>query len=367
MIRNLTLLLDALGGGGAARVAAVLSSGWAAQGRRVTLLTTDDGHGGSPYALPEGILHVPLALRGASRNPFQAVMANGSRLVKLREAIRASAPDILISFLDTTNVKCLLATRGLGIPTLVSERTDPHGRSIGWAWSHLRRLSYPWAQGLVTQSRHALEFFPKGIQTKGWVIPNPVLAPPGEASPTSPGRFQVVSLGSLRHVKGHDLLIEAFHRTAPGHPLWELVIHGEGPDRGTLERQIEVAGLAGRVHLPGSTREPGSRLREADLFVLSSRTEGFPNALAEAMACGLPVVAFDCASGPSELIRPGIDGLLVPPGDVAALAEAMGRLMEDAAERDRLAARAPDVLDRFSLDRILQLWEDAIQAAVARA
>jgi glycosyltransferase involved in cell wall biosynthesis len=363
-IRTVTLLLDDMGGGGAARVAAHLSGAWAEMGRKVTILTGDDGQRPPHYPLHPSVAHLSLAWHATSRSLLDGFWANLRRLARLRRAIRGLQPDLVVSFLDTINVRCLLATLGLGIPVLISERTDPHGRSLGLAWETLRLVTYSWSGALVVQSRHALSYFPPRLRAKGLVIPNPVPPAPAAGAPSRRAdRFSVATLGSLRSVKGHDQLIEAFALLADQFPSWDLWIHGEGPARDRLEAQVRCLHLEARVHLPGSTDQSTARLREADLFVLPSRTEGFPNALAEAMACGLPVISFDCASGPRELIRPEVDGMLVPAGDIPGLAVAMARLMADPAERERMAARAPEVVERFSTDKILDLWERAIQLA----
>ncbi len=162
--------------------------------------------------------------------------------------------------------------------------------------------------------------------------------------------------------KGFDLLIEAFARVAPSFPDWELTIHGEGDSRAGLEAARDRLGLTDRVQLPGPTRDLPSALTTADLFVLSSRYEGFPNVLCEAMAAGVPVVSFDCPSGPAEIVRDGTDGLLVPAGDVAGLAAALARLMGDDRARAAFAERAPEVAGRFSAQAMLAQWEACVHA-----
>jgi glycosyltransferase involved in cell wall biosynthesis len=159
-------------------------------------------------------------------------------------------------------------------------------------------------------------------------------------------------------VKGFDILIDAFSRLAPSD--WRLRICGDGR---------EYAALAPRnpaIELAGATSDPFGELANAAIFALPSRHESFPVALLEAMACGLPVVASSCSAGVREIVRPGIDGLLVEPCDAGALAESLDRLMRDADERVRLGARGPEVTSRFSLAEASARWDALLEPAVER-
>jgi len=174
----------------------------------------------------------------------------------------------------------------------------------------------------------------------------------------SASRKMLLGVGRLDRQKGFDYLVEAFGRLALEKPDWDLVILGEGPMRASLEAQSQALGLDGRIHLPGRAGNVGEWYRRADLYAMSSRFEGFPNTLGEAMAHGCAVVSYDCDTGPRDLIRDRENGLLVRPvGDVDALAKALGALMSDESQRERIAKRAVEVRQRYSMERVLDVWK----------
>ena len=370
---RITLVISSLGSGGAERVMSMLASQWATKGWPVTLITLDDGNNDF-YPLPPAITRVALDVMNPSSNPVSAVFHNIRRVSRLRSALRKSTPQVVLSFVDRTNVLVLLTAWGLRVPVVVSERTNPPAYPLGLAWEALRRLAYPKAKGLVLQTEGLKPWGEKRVK-KGrvFIVPNPVILPDARETglPKSlksislkKGRQRVVAVGRFGHEKGFDLLLEGFGRLASGFSGWDLVILGDGPLRPNLTRQVEGLGLHDRVFLPGRVKNPFPVLAGCDLFVLSSRFEGFPNVLLEAMACGLPVVAFDCPSGPADIIHHGVDGLLVPAGDVGKLAEAMQSLMENPEERVRLGDAAKQVTGRFSMEKVAAMWESVLAQVV---
>jgi glycosyltransferase involved in cell wall biosynthesis len=366
---RLSLIIASLGRGGAERTASILASAWAAQGNDVTLitLTQDD--------VPAYSLHPAVRLRqlrvlhGPAKNLLHGAVRQLNCVRALRQTLIASSPEVIVSFMDVSNILTLLAVRGLPVPVVITEHTHPAFHYIGWHWQILRRLLYHRAGALVCMTNAVLLWFQKRIKVNGYVIPNPVEVVPvrgaADVSAREDGKT-VIAMGRLSREKGFDLLLEAFSRIADRHSDWQLKIVGDGPLRSALEAQATRLNLGRRAQFTGTVTDPYLVLRSADLFVFSSRFEGFGNALCEAMACGLPVISFDCPSGPREIIRNGVDGLLVPPENVVELAAAMDGLMSDSQERTRLASRAPEIAERFGLKRVLVLWIELFEEVLAR-
>jgi glycosyltransferase involved in cell wall biosynthesis len=167
----------------------------------------------------------------------------------------------------------------------------------------------------------------------------------------------LLGVGRLSEEKDFSTLIKVFGELAAYHPDWDLVIVGGGPECERLGALIIELGLSERVFLPGVVGNLGEWYGRSDLYVMTSRFEGFPNTLAEALAHGLPAVSFDCDTGPRDIIRNELDGLLVAPGDMSALRLALDRVMGDNLLRMRFAERSVEARERFSIERVAGLWE----------
>ena len=225
---RLALVISALGAGGAERVIVTLANAWAARGWQVALITFEPP-GTKPYYQVDPRRYAP-ARRAIGRPAALAGDSPGSpprARTAPRPAHGGPGPRDLV--LTKINVLALLASRGLAIPVVVSERNNLERQRVRGTWNWLRQRLYGTAWCVVTPSRGVLESFPQGIRARGRVIPNPVdLAP---ATSRRPGAGRLVAVGRLVHQKGFDLLLGAFARVAPDHPDWKLTIWGEGEER----------------------------------------------------------------------------------------------------------------------------------------
>jgi glycosyltransferase involved in cell wall biosynthesis len=356
------LVITAVGCGGAERQIVWLGNRLVQSGHKVDLRTLHEGD--QFFAIDHRVSVGNYC--DDHRHASSAVKRFLSRPVWLREQIETAQPDVVLSFIDVANVVTLWAARTLDVPVVVAERVHPPVHEIPWQYALLRRWLYPKADGVVVQTEETANWAREWLSAERVVtIPNPVGQPsqpdvqPGRGDLPSGGHW-LVAMGRLERQKGFDLLVAAFDTVAQDHCDWRLVILGDGGDRAQLESEIHRRGLDQRVFVLGSVEDPESILRACDIFVLSSRYEGFPNALCEAMAFGLPVISFDCPTGPSEIIRDRIDGMLVPAGDVAALAAAIGHLIENPDVAARIATRAPEVTERFNEGEVFTRWEELL-------
>lgn len=365
---RLLIFISSLSSGGAERVAANLAGWWAKKGWSVSVVTLSSPESDF-YVLPENVRRISLDLLRESPHSFRGMVNNLRRVWALRRVLREVKPDIALAMMDKNNVLLALAANGIEEVCLIgSERIHPPQYPLGRIWEWLRRRTYRALDAVVALTRESAEWLCRTTTARHVpVIPNAVSYPLPACSPQlrpperRPGERWLLAVGRLVDQKGFDLLINAFQKLASRFPLWRLFILGEGPLRGALERQVEESGLTGRIELPGRAGNVGEWYQASDLYVMSSRFEGFPNTLTEAMAHGLPAVSFDCDTGPRDIIRHEVDGLLVPAGDEDALAEALARLMADDVLRTRYAARAVEVRQRFSMERVAGMWEELFE------
>lgn len=356
---HVAFVLPGLRAGGSEHIVSLLCNHFSRSGWTVTLFAFEEA-GTAPYYPHDRAVSVVQLGQPASALPALAVRR---RIVALRSALADARPDLVVSFLTRTNVISVLAARPLGIPVIVSERNNPVQQRPGLVWRALRRHAYARAHGLITMTHGAMSLFPAVMRKRQWVIPNPTYAPV-EVDRDRACACHVVAVGRLVPQKGFDMLLDAFARVADRVPDWSLLIWGEGPERKRLEAQRDALGLHDRVAMPGVTREHGAWLHDADIFVLSSRFEGWGIVVGEAMAAGVPTISFDCRFGPGEMITDGASGLLVPDGDVPALGEAIAALCADPALRRRLSDGARIAAQRFRIDKVLLQWEAALREAL---
>jgi len=361
---NLLIFIHSMRSGGAERVTANLANHWADKGWQVTVVTLTSV-AADFYQLHPAVQRLGLDVASDSQHSFGAIVSNLTRVLALRRALRQIKPDVALAMMSTANILLALAATGLkDVVTIGSEHIYPPQIPLGRAWEILRSRIYCRLDAVTALTRESAAWLRQHTNVRQiTVIPNAVPWPFPAQAPLLPvpsyaeRRLILLAVGRLDKQKGFDLLIKVFLKLANDFPEWDLFILGEGPERPSLEVQILSGGLRGRVNLPGRAGNVGQWYEAAELYVMSSRFEGFGNTLAEAMAYGVAAISFDCDAGPRDIIRHEIDGLLVPSEDTAALEAGLRCLMSNGDLRQQLGARAAEARDRFSLERIAGMWE----------
>lgn len=282
-------------------------------------------------------------------------------LFYLRRTIIQINPGKILSFGEYWNSFLLLSVTGLKYPVYVSDRSQPD-KSLGMVHDTLRRWLYPKAKGIILQTERAKQIYlKKNKHSNIYVIGNPIKKIVAEGPP---GRREkiVLMVGRLIRTKHQDKLIEIFASTFL--PDWKLMIVGyDHLKQNNLVRLKELAknlGIEERVIFAGKIENIDDIYLQSSIFAFTSSSEGFPNVIGEAMSAGLPVISFDCIAGPSEMIKDGFNGYLVPLFDHITFQSRLSLLMSNEALRLTLGSNARDSVERFSRDKICENFYEVI-------
>jgi glycosyltransferase involved in cell wall biosynthesis len=346
--------------GGAQRVVSNLCNGWLRYGWEVHLIVVS---GDAPaFSIPPEVkIHV-LAGRHKRRG-IMGLFDNWQHVRSLGKVVTKERLDAVLAVSAVANIHLALADLPERVVRVGSEHSCPAHFPLPFYKEWFRRQAYQRLDAIVTPTREASDYLARaypGARTQG--IPNWLTwpLPKGDGATDirirRPGRRRFIACGRFDKLKGFSRLITIFDGLKHQLPDWDLVIVGDGEDRDMLHAQVAAAKLGDRVFFPGWVADMETTFHSGDLFVFPSVSEGFALVLAEAMACGLPCVSYDCKVGPSEIIRDGIDGILIPVGDEAAFAAAMLRLAMDESDRRNLAKNCPAILERLSEGAIQPLW-----------
>ena len=276
---------------------------------------------------------------------------------RLRKIVTERHIDLLIDIDGILDMYSLPVKRKTGVRVISWEHFN-YLQNPGVPYRKLtRRWAARSADGIVTLTETDKKLYQSNLRLKCPVmaIPNPMEKPDASVSYNADSHL-ILSSGRLTYQKGFDLLVKVAGKVLPEHPDWTWVILGEGEDRLTLEREIQNAHLHGRLILKGRVDDVDSYYRRAAMFVMTSRFEGLPMVLLEAKAHRLPLVSFDCLTGPAEIIEDGVNGVIVPPNDIEAMATAVDGLVMNRSTRIEYSNMSDSNAERYDMRTIREHW-----------
>lgn len=356
---KITIFISGVTGGGAEKVTCSIASYLVGKGHDIELLTMSDEL--PTYPLDCKVSRCCLLKESERKNFF---VNNILRLLRLVRYLVIRRPDVYLAMLPT-NIITLLSMRFLTKSRIIAaERANPNSYKEK-IQKKLARLADK-ADGWVFQTNEQQKWYMSHVNLKRkLVIPNAINPDVIKQHFCEEREKIIVTAGRLTNQKNHTMLINAYAKIANKHKDYNLVIYGEGPNRIKLEEQIKKLKLNGRVFLPGYSSEVITNVSKSSLFVLSSDFEGMPNALMEAMAMGVPSISTDCGGGGAKfLIENEKNGLLVPIGDVDALASAMDRVLSDRAFSEKISKNARTLCKTLAPDVIYGQWERFLDEVV---
>lgn len=353
--KKIAFYIGSLRKGGAERVFVNLADYFHREGYEVVMVT--QYRFGEEYELPDGVGRILSDIgeeevtRSRLRNFFR-------RLNKLHAIWKEQEADLVLSCIGKNNFMAVVSTGGTGTKAVVSVVGEAAEEYPTRLMRMLADFLFPRAAGVILQTERSRAFFGKGVGARAVVLPNSLN--PAFIRPRYEGERdrEIVSVGRMDKNKNHEMQLRAFAALPSDCSDYTLTIYGDGELRSSIEGLAEELGIADRVRLPGVVPDIAARIGRASLFLLTSYSEGVSNALIEALALGLPVIATDVPSGGTqELMTDGVNGLIIPAGDQTALEEAMKKLLGDPAYADRLGREAAKIQERLAPERVNALWK----------
>jgi len=366
-MKKIMLVVSSLGPGGAERVASILVNEWVSLGHEVTLVMTYSQDPQVFYRIDSKVEIIALRSTGAIKKILVLSLIN--RFYNFRRVITKKRPDLIVSFLCQVNLATILASIGTGIPVIASEHINPVvDHNASWIVKWLRKKLYPKAKIITVLTEDVVVPFLNQIPRikRIAVLPNPI--PPNLYDcahvPIEMRSHVICAVGRLCRQKRFDVLITVFAKIAYRHPTWELHIWGDGELKGELTTQIKKIGMGKRIQLMGTSSNVWNHMGKSSIFALTSDFEGFPMVLLESMALGIPTVAFDCPSGPRDILTDKTIWGLVPHNDICQFADKLEFLMENTNFRTELSNVSKELVkSKYSLSTIIRLWDDAFKEA----
>lgn len=367
---KIVIYLHSLTFGGTERMATHLANHFSDTGYEVTVLCNSDP-GYSSYPLRKEISNVVMHVGRKSDNSLiKALRNNFNKIITFRRELKRIKPDFVISMSSTSNITSAIGCIGLKLVRVGREQSYPAAEPPNKKrWTKFRKLTYRWLDAVVAQTEITRSWLLENTSAKSVaVIQGAVVLPLERGDPIVVPHFKssdkvLLTVGRLSSEKQFDHLIRAFKHAIVRCTGWQLVIVGEGDCRESLEDLIDELNISDVVSMPGFVGNAGDWYRIADLFSLTSAYEGFPNSVVEALAHGVPVVSYDCDTGPREMIEDGVNGLLVTPNSVEDLQDSLMLLMGDDDKRFTAGESAKKIIEKLDISKICEQWLEVYHQA----
>jgi len=354
MKKKIVFYIGSLARGGAERVVVNISEYLQKEGYTITIVTKEKET--EEYEVPQGVNRILGDICGGEITNSR-IKNFFNRVNKLKAIWKQEKPDLIVSFIKKNNLMAILSSRGLGIPVLVAIRSAAF-REYPGIYRYIARILFGMANGIIVQTSEQADYFGKKISRKAFKLPNPIHPDFIGETFCDERDNEIVTAGRIDDNKNQIMLVEAFACIANKFPQIKVIIYGDGSAKERVKEKIKEKNLEDQVVLAGHQTDIKTKIKRARMYVLTSRVEGMPNAMIEAMALGLVPISTDFGGGGAkELIKDGENGYLIPVDDVEALADCLERVLSNPELEQKLREGAIAIGEQFNPEVVNVQWK----------